>query len=166
MLIDNSIIKILVLTSNHYNLPYYETFTEMSSDEELEKIKLAMMKRMIATTPQRPTILNDGQINELNDMNFSKALAETNKPILIDFWAEWCAPCKMMAPIIHQMALEYTGRVYFAKIDVDKNPQTSSQYGVISIPYFMVFRNGQPAGKIVGAVGKARLAKLLQINLT
>jgi thioredoxin 1 len=134
----------------------------MSSDEELEKIKQAMLKKMLAQPQPKPGILKEGTVNELTDANFQRALSEADKPVLIDFWAEWCAPCRMMSPIVHDMAAEYMGKAYFAKLNVDQNQRTAAQFGVMSIPYFMVFRNGRPAGQVVGAVGKAGLAQLLQ----
>ena len=137
----------------------------MSTDDELEKIKQQMLKRMMAHTPAKPKILRDEQINELTDANFQQALSEADKPVLVDFWAEWCAPCRMMAPVIHQLAAEYAGRAYIAKLDVDHNPSTAAQHRVMSIPNFMVFRGGQPVGQTVGAVGKPGLVQLIQRGL-
>ena len=134
----------------------------MSTDDELEKIKKQMMKRMMAPAPARPSILRDGQVNDLTDANFRQALSEADKPVLVDFWAEWCAPCRMMAPVIHQLAAEYSGKAYIAKLNVDHNPATAAQYRVMSIPNFIVFRGGQPVGQTVGAVGKPGLAQLIQ----
>lgn len=137
----------------------------MSTDDELEKIKQQMLKRMMAPTPAKPSILRDGQVNELTDANFRQAMSEADKPVLVDFWAEWCAPCKMMAPVIHQLAAEYAGRAYMAKLSVDHNPGTAARYRVMSIPNFIVFRGGQPAGQTVGAVGKPGLVQLIQRGL-
>lgn len=137
----------------------------MSTDDELEKIKQQMLKRMMAPTPAKPSILRDGQVNELTDANFRQAMSEADKPVLVDFWAEWCAPCKMMAPVIHQLAAEYAGRAYMAKLSVDHNPGTAARHGVMSIPNFIVFRGGQPAGQTVGAVGKPGLVQLIQRGL-
>ncbi|MCW4050953.1 MAG: thioredoxin [Candidatus Bathyarchaeota archaeon] len=109
--------------------------------------------------------MKDGVVSELNDGNFHAALAETDKPVLLDFWAEWCAPCRMMSPIINQMAGEYSGKAYFAKLNVDQNPRTAMQFGVMSIPNFIVFKAGKPAGQTVGAVGKQGLAQLIQRHL-
>ena len=137
----------------------------MSEDDELEKIKQQMLKRMMAPAPAKPSILRDGQVNDLTDANFRQALSESDKPVLVDFWAEWCAPCKMMAPVIHQLAAEYAGKAYIAKLNVDHNPRTAAQYRVMSIPNFIVFRGGQPVGQTVGAVGKPGLVQLIQRSL-
>ena len=137
----------------------------MSTDDELEKIKRQMMRRMMAPAPAKPTLLRDGQVNELSDANFRQALSEADKPVLVDFWAEWCAPCRMMAPVISQLAAEYAGRAYVAKLNVDLNPGTAAQYGVMSIPNFIVFRGGLPVGQTVGAVGKPGLVQLIQRGL-
>ena len=137
----------------------------MSVDDGLEKIKQQMLKRMMAPAPAKPSILRDGQVNDLTDANFRQALSESDKPVLVDFWAEWCAPCKMMAPVIHQLAAEYAGKAYIAKLNVDHNPRTAAQYGVMSIPNFIVFRGGQPVGQTVGAVGKPGLVQLIQRSL-
>ncbi len=137
----------------------------MSTDDELEKIKQQMLKRMMAPTPAKPSILRDGQVNELTDANFRQAMSEADKPVLVDFWAEWCAPCKMMAPVIHQLAAEYAGKAYMAKLNVDHNPGTAARYRVMSIPNFIVFRGGQPVGQTVGAVGKPGLVQLIQRGL-
>ena len=137
----------------------------MSTDDELEKIKQQMLKRMMTPTPAKPSTLRDGQVNELTDANFRQAMSEADKPVLVDFWAEWCAPCKMMAPVIHQLAAEYAGKAYIAKLSVDHNPGTAARYRVMSIPNFIVFRGGQPAGQTVGAVGKPGLVQLIQRGL-
>ena len=134
----------------------------MSTDDELEKIKRQMMRRMMTPAPAKPSILRDGQVNELTDANFQQAVSAADKPLLVDFWAEWCAPCKMMAPVIHQLAAEYAGKAYIAQLDVDHNRGTAMKYRVMSIPNFIVFRGGQPAGQTVGAVGKPGLMRLLQ----
>ena len=136
----------------------------MSTDDELEKIKQQMMKRMMAP-PVKPSLLRDGQVNELTDSNFRQAMSESDKPVLVDFWAEWCAPCRMMAPVIHQLAAEYAGRAYIAKLNVDHNPSTAAQHRVMSIPNFIVFRGGQPVGQTVGAVGRPGLVQLIQRGL-
>lgn len=132
----------------------------MSSDNELDKIKEEMLKRMM-TQAKKPSFWHPGEIMELTDANFQTALAEADKPVLVDFWADWCGPCKMMAPVVHQMAKGYAGRAYFAKLNVDNNQRTAAQYGVMSIPNFIVFKGGKAVGQTVGAVGKQGLDAML-----
>lgn len=132
----------------------------MSSDDALEKIKQEMLKKMM-TTEQKPRFWKDGQVMTLTDANFQKAIAEADKPVLVDFWAEWCGPCKMMGPIVNQMAAEYSGKAYFAKLNTDQNRITAGQYRVMSIPNFIVFKGGAPVDQTVGAVGKQGLASLV-----
>jgi len=104
-------------------------------------------------------------VNELTDTNFQQAISTADKPVLVDFWAEWCAPCKMMAPVIHRLAAEYAGKAYIAQLDVDHNRGTAMKYRVMSIPNFIVFRGGHPMGQTVGAVGKPGLVQLIQRGL-
>ena len=93
----------------------------------------------------------------VNDSNFDELVLKANIPVLVDFWAEWCAPCRMIAPIVEDLAEEYDGRIAFAKLDVDANPETSIKFSVRSIPTLLVFKNGQPVDQIVGAVPKSVL---------
>lgn len=141
--------------------PYREAFN-MSVDDELEKIKQSMLKRMMSPHPPKASTLKAGTVNELSDANFQKAISETALPVLVDFWAEWCAPCRMMAPVVDSLASEFSGRAFFAKLNVDHNPVTATRYGVMSIPNFIVFKGGRPAGQVVGAAGKPSLAQLVQ----
>jgi thioredoxin 1 len=134
----------------------------MSVDDELEKIKQSMLKRMMSPHPPKASTLKAGTVNELSDANFQKAISETALPVLVDFWAEWCAPCRMMAPVVDSLASEFSGRAFFAKLNVDHNPVTATRYGVMSIPNFIVFKGGRPAGQVVGAAGKPSLAQLVQ----
>ena len=133
----------------------------MSSDSELERIKQEMLKRMMTPTAPKPSFWMDGQVMTLTDANFHTVLAQTDKPVLVDFWAEWCGPCKMMGPIVTQMAKEYAGRAHFAKLNTDQNRGIASQFQVMSIPNFIVFKGGKPVGQTVGAVGKQGLASLI-----
>jgi thioredoxin 1 len=132
------------------------------SDKELEKIKEAMLKKMMNPPEPESSFWKPGKIHKLTDSNFNKVLQETDKPVLVDFWAEWCSPCKMMSPIIEQMAQEFGSAVYFAKLNVDQNSKTARQYGVMSIPNFIVFKNSKAVGQTVGAVGKSGLTRLIQ----
>lgn len=93
----------------------------------------------------------------ITDANFEQEVLKSNLPVLIDFWAEWCAPCRMIAPIVEEIAKEYDGKLKVGKLDVDSNPQVSMKYGVRSIPTLLVFRDGRVVEQIIGAVPKHHL---------
>ena len=95
---------------------------------------------------------------ELNDNNFEEEVIKSSQPVLVDFWAEWCGPCKMIAPSVENISSEYEGKLKVGKLDVDSNPTVSSTYGIRSIPTLLIFKNGAPVDQIVGAVGQNVIA--------
>ncbi len=97
------------------------------------------------------------KIVTLSDNTFTETIAAADKPILVDFWAEWCGPCKMLAPILDEVADEFADRLTIAKLNVDDNPAMAQQFNVMSIPTLLVFKNGEQVKQIVGAKGKAEL---------
>ena len=99
------------------------------------------------------------------DSDFDEKVLKAELPVLVDFWAEWCGPCKMIAPIVEELSEEYDGILDFAKVDVDANPQTAMAYGVRSIPTLLIFKGGQPIDQIVGAVPKGMLKKKIDTAL-
>jgi len=135
----------------------------MAENEELERIKRKMMKRLM--TPKDQSIWANGAVVELTAANFEKALAKTSKLVLVDFWASWCAPCKAMKPVVEALAREYAGQASFAKIDVDQNQKLARRYDVMSIPNFVLFKNGRPVDRVVGAVGRPGLEAMLRRHL-
>jgi thioredoxin 1 len=95
------------------------------------------------------------------DADFDSLVLASDQPVLVDFWAPWCGPCKMIAPALDQLAADYAGKAKIVKVDVDQNQQTAMKYHVRSIPMLLVFKNGQVQGTQIGAVGKAQLAQLI-----
>lgn len=100
-------------------------------------------------------------IANLTDATFDEVINSSTEPVLVDFWAEWCGPCKAVAPILDEIATEQAGRVRITKVNVDENPSTAQRFGVMSIPTMLVFENGQQTQKIVGAKPKAAIMKEL-----
>jgi len=97
--------------------------------------------------------------------NWNQDVLGSDKPVLVDYWASWCGPCRMVAPIVEELAGEYAGKVVIGKLNVDENPAISSQYGVMSIPTLAVFKDGKIVDKIVGFRGKADLVKMLNAQV-
>ena len=97
----------------------------------------------------------------MTEENF-EALASSERPMLVDFWAVWCGPCRIMDPVVERLASKYSDRMLFGKVNVDEEINISSRYEVFSIPTFMVFKNGQPVDAVIGAVGEASLERLVK----
>ena len=97
----------------------------------------------------------------ITDDNFKEEVLDSDKPVLIDFWAVWCGPCKMIAPIVEELAVEFEGKAKIGKLDVDSNQQTSIKYGVRSIPTLLIFKDGEVKETIIGAVPKAKVVEKL-----
>ena len=104
---------------------------------------------------------NAGGTVEVSDASFSTDVLSSNKPVLVDFWATWCGPCKMVAPVLEEIAVERAGQLTVAKLDVDTNPETARDFQVVSIPTMILFKDGQAVKRIVGAKGKAALLREL-----
>lgn len=128
-----------------------------SEDSEIDRINKKKLEELVARrkaqlarqdAPKEPIVFNDS--------NFYTELAKYPL-VVVDFWAEWCGPCRMVSPIIEQLASEYAGRVTFGKLNVDENPMVSSRFGVQSIPTIMVFKDGKLADRLVGALPKQHI---------
>lgn len=102
---------------------------------------------------------------ELTDANFDEIVMKSDKPVLVDFWAEWCGPCRMVGPVVEELAKEYDGKAVIGKVDVDSNPNISMQFGIRNIPTLLVFKNGEIVDKQVGAVAKSVLAAKLDAQM-
>ncbi len=101
---------------------------------------------------------------ELTDANFEETIS-SGKPVLVDFWAEWCGPCRMVGPIVEELAQDYDGKAIVGKVNVDENPEISSKYGVRNIPTILFFKNGEVVDKSVGAVPKNVLSEKIEKQL-
>lgn len=106
-----------------------------------------------------------GKIKHVTDATFDREVIQSPLPVLVDYWAEWCGPCKMIAPALDDSAGSYAGRLHIAKVNVDDNPAIPSRYGIRGIPTLMLFKNGQVAATKVGALSKSQLAAFIDDNL-
>ena len=102
---------------------------------------------------------------EIEEAKFNEAVLQAETPVLVDFWAPWCGPCRMVAPVVEELADEYEGKISFVKVNVDDNPKIASQYGIMSIPTLIVFKAGQPIDTIIGFRPKDELKKSLETAL-
>jgi thioredoxin 1 len=102
---------------------------------------------------------------EVTDSNFEQVVIQSDKPVIVDFWAEWCGPCRMVGPIVEELSHEYEGKAVMTKCDVDSNPETPAKYGIRNIPTILFFKNGQVVDKQVGAVPKSVLVKKIEALL-
>ncbi len=102
----------------------------------------------------------------ITDNNFDEVVMKSDKPVLVDFWAEWCGPCKMVGPIVEELSKDYDGKAVIGKLDVDSNPNVSMQFGIRNIPTLLIFKNGQIVDKHVGVAPKAVLAQKINAHLS
>jgi thioredoxin 1 len=143
----------------------------LAEDKELRKIKLRRFKEMLrgSNPDERPKETKQGESNNGTPINITDATFEKevqgNPLAVIDCWAPWCGPCRFVGPIINELARDYTGRIFFGKLNVDENQKTAMKYGIMSIPTLLVFKKGRLVDRIVGAMPRQRLEPMITRHL-
>ncbi|MEQ1621933.1 MAG: thioredoxin TrxA [Methylococcales bacterium] len=109
--------------------------------------------------------MSSNAVLHVSDNDFNETVLKASNPVLVDYWAEWCGPCKQLSPVVDEIAKDYDGKLTVVKINIDENPQTPQQYGVRGIPTLMLFKNGEVEATKVGALTKAQLAAFIDSNI-
>jgi len=130
-------------------------------DEELERIKMKKLKELLTRSSPSRNSEHKGVLH-LNTESFKRLLQSEDKPILVDFWAEWCAPCRMLSPIIERLAEKYAGKVIFAKVNVDECPDLATEYGIMAIPTLILFIKGVEVDRIIGLVPEEHIESMIK----
>jgi thioredoxin 1 len=133
-------------------------------DEELRIINEKRMKKLQQIVNEKELLKNIKEPLNLDDSNFSQTINKYPL-LLVDFWAPWCGPCRMMSPIIDQVGKEYIGKLVVGKVNVDENPNISGQFGISSIPTLILFKRGQAVNNIIGSVSKSRVDEMVKMHL-
>lgn len=105
-------------------------------------------------------------VKEVNDQNFADEVLNASSPVLVDFWAPWCGPCRLVSPVVDEIAKEYDGKLKVVKVNTDDNPETATNYHISGIPSLLLFKEGQVADQIVGAVPKAKLSNMVSQHVS
>ena len=133
-------------------------------DEELRIINEKRMKKLQQIVNEKELLKNIKEPLDLDDSNFAQTINKYPL-LLVDFWAPWCGPCRMMSPIINQVGKEYIGKLVVGKVNVDENPNISGQFRISSIPTLILFKRGQAVNNIIGSVSKSRIDEMVKIHL-
>ena len=133
-------------------------------DEELRIINEKRMKKLQQIVNEKELLKNIKEPLNLDDSNFAQTINKYQL-LLVDFWAPWCGPCRMMSPIIDQVGKEYIGKLVVGKVNVDENPNISGQFGISSIPTLILFKRGQVVNNIIGSVSKSRIDEMVKMHL-
>ena len=133
-------------------------------DEELKIINEKRMKKLQQIMNEKELLKNIKDPLNLDDSNFFQTISKFPL-LLVDFWAPWCGPCRMMSPLIDQIGKEYMGKLVVGKVNVDENPTISRQFGISSIPTLILFKKGQAVNKIIGSVSKNKIDEMVRIHL-
>lgn len=133
-------------------------------DEELRIINEKRMKKLQQIVNEKELLKNIKEPLNLDDSNFAQTINKYPL-VLVDFWAPWCGPCRMMSPIIDQVGKEYIGKLVVGKVNVDENPNISGQFGISSIPTLILFKRGQVVNNIIGSVSKSRIDEMVKMHL-
>lgn len=133
-------------------------------DEELRIINEKRMKKLQQIVNEKELLKNIKEPLKLDDSNFASTINKYPL-LLVDFWAPWCGPCRMMSPIIDQVGKEYIGKLVVGKVNVDENPHISGQFGISSIPTLILFKRGQVVNNIIGSVSKGRIDEMVRMHL-
>jgi thioredoxin 1 len=118
----------------------------------------------VSGQPEQEALMSE-RIQHITDDGFETDVLKSDKPVLVDYWAAWCGPCKMIAPILEEIATEYSDKIKVCKMDIDANQQTPARYGIRGIPTLMLFKNGEVEATKVGALSKSQLAAFLESNI-
>jgi thioredoxin 1 len=134
-------------------------------DEELEGIKRRKLEELMGRIADRaqekePSLSVSGKPCDLTDATFTKFVKD-NPMVVVDVWAPWCGPCRFVSPVVEEIARDYAGRISFGKLNVDQNRRIAAQYGIMSIPTLLVFKNGQLVDRIIGAMSRERLEPMI-----
>ncbi|HJU79823.1 MAG TPA: thioredoxin [Nitrososphaeraceae archaeon] len=133
-------------------------------DEELRIINEKRMEKLKQIINEKELLKNIKEPLDLDDSNFIQTINKFPL-LLVDFWAPWCGPCRMMSPVIDQVGKEYIGKLVIGKVNVDENPNISSQFGISSIPTLILFKRGQAVNNIIGSVSKSRIDEMVRTHI-